>query len=52
MKILITGDAGFVGREFHRQLDGHDITCVDIVNGLDARKFFRSEEHTSELQSH
>jgi nucleoside-diphosphate-sugar epimerase len=43
MKILITGDAGFVGRAFCRKFEaeGHDIVGVDIVNGMDARDFFR-----------
>lgn len=45
MKILITGDAGFVGRYFRKALDGHDIVGVDIKNGLDARKFF-AEDNT------
>ena len=52
MKILITGNAGFVGREFHRQLDGHDITGVDIVNGLDARKFFAEDNTKFDLVIH
>src|SRR5438045_6537102 len=37
-EILITGSAGFVGRHFIKRLD-------------DGRNTFRSEEHTSELQS-
>ena len=45
MKILITGDAGFVGGYFRKALDGHDILGVDIKNGLDARKFF-AEDNT------
>lgn len=52
MKVLITGDAGFVGREFHRQLAGHDITCVDIVNGLDACKFFALNDTHFDLVIH
>ena len=46
MKILITGDAGFVGRAFHRALadKGHEIVGVDIVNGTDARDFFRTDD--------
>ena len=45
MKILITGDAGFVGRAYRRALDGqgHEIVGVDIVNGVDARDFFRTD---------
>ena len=45
MKILITGDAGFVGGYFRKALDGHEIVGVDIKNGLDARKFF-AEDNT------
>ena len=43
MNILITGDAGFVGRHFRRKFEeqGHKVTGVDIVNGIDARDFFR-----------
>lgn len=43
MNILITGDAGFVGRHFRKAFEaqGHKVTGVDIVNGLDARDFFR-----------
>jgi nucleoside-diphosphate-sugar epimerase len=44
MKILITGDAGFVGRNFRRHLDNHEIIGVDIVNGIDARDFFRKDD--------
>ena len=52
MKILITGDAGFVGRYFHKALDGHDITGVDIKNGIDARKFFATDETYFDLVVH
>jgi nucleoside-diphosphate-sugar epimerase len=44
MKILITGDAGFVGRHFRKAFEGHDIVGVDIVNGVDARDFFRTND--------
>ena len=45
MKILITGDAGFVGRHFRKYFEGqgHEIVGVDIVNGVDARDFFRTD---------
>ena len=47
MKILITGDAGFVGRHFRRKFEsqGHDVVGIDIANTLpmDARDFFRKD---------
>lgn len=47
MKILITGDAGFVGRAFHRYFEGqgHEVVGIDIANPLpmDARDFFRND---------
>ena len=45
MKVLITGDAGFVGRHFRRKFEaqGHEVVGVDIVNGVDARDFFRTD---------
>lgn len=52
MKILITGNAGFVGREFMKQLDGHDITGIDIVNGIDAREFFAKDSTKFDLVIH
>ena len=52
MKILITGNAGFVGREFMKQLDGHDITGIDIVNGIDARYFFANDDTQFDLVVH
>jgi nucleoside-diphosphate-sugar epimerase len=41
MKVLITGSAGFLGRHFATALGESDLTQVDVVNGLDARDFFR-----------
>ena len=52
MKILITGDAGFVGSYFRKALDGHDIVGVDIKNGLDARKFFAEDQTHFDLVVH
>jgi nucleoside-diphosphate-sugar epimerase len=52
MKILITGNAGFVGKEFMKQLDGHDITGIDIVNGIDARDFFAKDDTKFDLVIH
>ena len=45
MKVLITGDAGFVGRHFrkHFEAQGDEVVGVDIVNGVDARDFFRTD---------
>lgn len=52
MKILITGDAGFVGAYFRKALDGHEIVGVDIKNGLDARKFFAEDNTKFNLVIH
>lgn len=54
MKILITGDAGFVGRAFHRHFadSNHDIVGIDIVNGKDARDFFRTDNTKFDLVIH
>lgn len=53
MKILITGDRGFVGREFHRQLDDkHSICGIDTLNGWDARDFFREDRSRFDLVIH
>jgi nucleoside-diphosphate-sugar epimerase len=54
MKILITGDAGFVGRAFHRALDdkGHQITGIDIANGIDCRDFFKTDNTKYDLVIH
>ena len=47
MKILITGDAGFVGRAFRGYFEGqgHEVVGIDIANTLpmDARDFFRND---------
>ena len=52
MKILITGDAGFVGAEFRRQLGDHEIVGIDIKNGIDARTFFASDETRFDMVIH
>lgn len=46
MKILITGDEGFVGRAFHQALDkkNNDVVGFDIKSGIDARKFFAADD--------
>ncbi len=43
MNILITGDKGFIGRNFRSRLEkaGHKITGMDIKSGEDCRDFFR-----------
>lgn len=43
MRILITGSAGFIGQQLLRKYDGHDITAFDILDGTDARDFFRKD---------
>jgi nucleoside-diphosphate-sugar epimerase len=46
MKILITGNEGFVGRNFWNKLrsEGHELWGIDLLNGTDARDFFRKDE--------
>jgi nucleoside-diphosphate-sugar epimerase len=56
MKILITGDAGFVGGYFRKALEGHEIFGVDIKNGpsmwQDARYFFANDNTYFDLVVH
>ena len=54
MKILITGDAGFVGRAFHRALakQRHDITGIDLVNGKEVRHFFATDDTQFDIVIH
>jgi nucleoside-diphosphate-sugar epimerase len=56
VKILITGDAGFVGGYFRKALDGHEIVGVDIKNGpsmwQDARYFFANDNTYFDLVVH
>lgn len=52
VKILITGDEGFVGRAFHRRHGDHDITGVDLKSGLDCRTFFRNVDEQFDLVIH
>ena len=52
MKILITGHKGFVGRYFMKKYEGHDITGVDIVDGNDARDFFKADNTKFDLVIH
>jgi nucleoside-diphosphate-sugar epimerase len=54
MKILITGDAGFVGRAFHRALEkqNHEITGIDLVNGKEVRHFFATDNTQFDVVIH
>lgn len=54
MKIIITGGKGFVGRAFYRLFEGkgHDITCIDIKDGLDCRDFFKTSKEKFDLVIH
>ena len=54
MKILITGQRGFVGREFWKRFDApwNDLTGIDIVEGNDARDFFRKNDEKYDLVIH
>lgn len=54
MKILITGDAGFVGRAFHRALakQNHEITGIDLVNGKEVRHFFATDTTQFDIVIH
>lgn len=52
MKVLITGDAGFVGTHFRKALSEHEIVGVDIKNGLDARHFFATDNTYFDLVIH
>jgi len=54
MKILITGDAGFVGRAFHRALEkqNHQITGIDLVNGKEVRHFFATDTTQFDIVIH
>jgi nucleoside-diphosphate-sugar epimerase len=52
MKILITGYKGFVGSHFHERLQEHDLTLVDIADGIDAGEFFRTNDEKFDLVIH
>jgi nucleoside-diphosphate-sugar epimerase len=52
MKILITGDAGFVGTHFKAALVKHNIVGIDIKNGTDARQFFATDNTYFDLVIH
>jgi nucleoside-diphosphate-sugar epimerase len=54
MKILITGDAGFVGTNFKKHLDSklNNITGIDIKNGRDVRDFFAKDDTKFDVVIH
>lgn len=52
VKILITGHKGFVGKYFCEKYKNHDITGIDIVEGNDARDFFKINEEYYDLVIH
>jgi nucleoside-diphosphate-sugar epimerase len=52
VRVLITGDEGFVGREFRRQLDGHNIFGIDLKSNYDCRKFFAVDHSHFDLVVH
>lgn len=52
MKILITGDRGFVGGQFRKTLHSHTITGIDIKNGQEVRKFFATDDSKYDLVIH
>lgn len=52
LKILITGHRGFVGRYFVDKYKNHDITGIDLVEGNDARDFFKSNNAKYDLVIH
>lgn len=54
MRVLITGHRGFIGRHFaaHHQAAGDDVTGIDIVEGIDARDWFRCSSTRFDLVVH
>ena len=53
MRVLITGNEGFVGKYFHKRLGpDHDITGIDIKSGIDCRDFFKKDESQYDLVVH
>ena len=53
MRVLITGNEGFVGKYFHKRLGpDHDITGIDIKSGIDCRDFFKKDDSQYDLVVH
>jgi nucleoside-diphosphate-sugar epimerase len=53
MRVLITGNEGFVGKYFHKRLGpDHNITGIDIKNGIDCRDFFKKDDSQYDLVIH
>ncbi len=54
MKVLITGHRGFIGSYLHKYHEswGDDLTLIDIVEGNDARDFFRRDDTKYDLVWH
>lgn len=54
MKVLITGHRGFIGDRLTKYYDqrGDNLTLVDIVEGHDARDFFREDDTKFDLVWH
>lgn len=54
MRVLLTGHRGFVGRHLQAAMDerGWGVTGLDLVDGVDALDFFRSETARFDLAVH
>lgn len=54
MKVLITGHRGFLGSHLvqHHTEWGDDLTLIDIVEGNDARDFFRKDDSQYDIVWH
>lgn len=52
MKVLITGHRGFIGSHLVQKFKEEDLTLIDIVEGNDARDFFRTNETKYDLVWH
>jgi nucleoside-diphosphate-sugar epimerase len=53
MKVLITGNEGFVGKYFHKRLGpDHNVTGIDIKKGIDCRDFFKRDDKEYDLVIH